>query len=188
MEGCGSGSDQIYVSGFRHSAVGFGSGRRFDQAEKSPTETFDWRTANGRFWLEADIPGADRDVCFRGLSGHPERTAECLLMTRSGHRRIAHLADYTLRDVIDGLLMLVDRLTSDAVLDAAFDWLCQRRRDYPDHSDVWDFRRHWLREKARVRDDLRSRRFRFRLLDRVNRSSHRCRSIAATGCVYSWSK
>ena len=63
--------------------------------------------------------------------------------------------------------MLVNRLTSDAVLHAAYDWLCRRRRDYPDHSDVWDFRRHWVREKARVQDDLRSGRFRFGLLDRV---------------------
>ena len=52
---------------------------------------------------------------------------------------------------------------SDAVLDAAYDWLCRRRRDYPDHADVWVFRRHWLTEKARLQSDLSTDDFRFGL-------------------------
>jgi hypothetical protein len=45
-------------------------------------------------------------------------------------------------------VMLMAQLFSDGVLDTAYDWLCRRRRDYPDHADVWDFRRHWPAEKA----------------------------------------
>ena len=37
--------------------------------------------------------------------------------------------------------MLMVQLTSDTVLDAAYDWLCRRRQEYPSHADIWDFRR-----------------------------------------------
>ena len=33
-------------------------------------------------------------------------------------------------------------LTSDDSLDTAFEWLCQRRKDYPDSADIWHFRAH----------------------------------------------
>ena len=58
-------------------------------------------------------------------------------------------------------------IASDSVLDAAFTWLCKRRRDYPDHADVWEFRRNWPQEKDRIRTELPSGRYRFGLLDRV---------------------
>ncbi len=45
--------------------------------------------------------------------------------------------------------------------------LCKRRRDYPDHADVWEFRRNWPQEKDRIRTELPSGRYRFGLLDRV---------------------
>ncbi len=45
-------------------------------------------------------------------------------------------------------------IASDSVLDAAFTWLCKRRRDYPDHADVWEFRRNWPQEKERIRAEL----------------------------------
>ena len=61
--------------------------------------------------------------------------------------------------------MLVDRLTSDAVIDRAYDWLCKRRRNYPDRADVWSLRRNWRSEKIRLVDELRSGDFRFALLD-----------------------
>jgi len=65
--------------------------------------------------------------------------------------------------------MLLDRLSSDTVLDAAYEWLCRRRREYPDHADVWGFRRNWKQEKDSLRGDLRSGRFRFGLLDRITK-------------------
>ncbi len=73
---------------------------------------------------------------------------------------------YTPSRVIDCLMMLA-RLASDAVLDAAYGWLCHRRRDYPDNADVWSFRRHWPDEKRRLQADLLGGRFRFGLLARI---------------------
>ncbi len=64
----------------------------------------------------------------------------------------------------------LDRLTSDAVLDAAYEWLCHRRRDYPDHADVWSFRRDWTDEKTRLKRELVAGRFRFGLLDRITKA------------------
>jgi len=66
--------------------------------------------------------------------------------------------------------MLMAKLISDVVLDAAYDWLCRRRLDYPSHADVWDFRRHWPAEKARLQSDLSAGRFRFGLLDRITKA------------------
>lgn len=63
--------------------------------------------------------------------------------------------------------MILAQLASDGVLDAANDWLCRRRRDFPAHDDVWDLRRHWSREKDRVRTDLLTGRFRFGLLSKI---------------------
>ena len=64
-------------------------------------------------------------------------------------------------------MKLLDRLASDAVLDAAYEWLCHRRRDYPADADVWSLRRGWVNEKARLRRALVAGRFRFGLLDRI---------------------
>ena len=66
--------------------------------------------------------------------------------------------------------MLLDRLASDSVLDAAYGWLCHRRRDYPADADVWSLRRDWPDEKRRIRADLLSGRFYFSLLDRITLS------------------
>ena len=64
-------------------------------------------------------------------------------------------------------MTLLAAIASDSVLDAAFAWLCKRRRDYPDHADVWEFRRNWPRQKDRIRAELPSGRYRFGLLDRI---------------------
>ncbi len=70
----------------------------------------------------------------------------------------------------DSDMTLLAALASDATLDAAFAWLCKRRRDYPDDADVWDFRRHWPAEKARLQSDLSTGDFRFGLLDRITKA------------------
>jgi hypothetical protein len=50
---------------------------------------------------------------------------------------------------------LTATLVSDAVLDAAFAWLCRQRRDWPANADVWSFRRNWLKfERPRVQSAL----------------------------------
>ena len=38
------------------------------------------------------------------------------------------------------------------------------------HADVWDLRRHWPAEKARLRSDLSTGDFRFGLLDRITKA------------------
>ncbi len=67
---------------------------------------------------------------------------------------------------IPHMAILTD-LTSDDVLDTAYDWLCQRRRDYPADADVWSFRHGWAREKDRLKTALAVGRFRFGLLTRI---------------------
>ena len=63
--------------------------------------------------------------------------------------------------------MLLARLASDTVLDAAYDWLYHRRRNYPANSDVWSLRRHWPDQKRRIQADLLAGEYRFGLLDRI---------------------
>jgi hypothetical protein len=62
---------------------------------------------------------------------------------------------------------LLGRLASDAVLDAAYAWLCHRRRDYPADADVWSFRRHRPGDKRLIQADLIAGEFRFSLLERI---------------------
>jgi len=62
---------------------------------------------------------------------------------------------------------ILAQITSDDVLDTAYEWLCRRRRDYSANSDVWGFRRRWQRDKAQIRDELRSGSYRFSLLSRI---------------------
>jgi hypothetical protein len=64
-------------------------------------------------------------------------------------------------------MTLLTAIASDAVLDTAHAWLCQRRRDYPADADVWSFRRHWPGEKRRIQADLIAGDFRFGLLERI---------------------
>ena len=66
-------------------------------------------------------------------------------------------------------MSLTDRLVSDAVLAAAYRWLCRQRGHWPDGADVWSFRRSWLEEKARLRAELLSGIFRFGLLERTEK-------------------
>jgi hypothetical protein len=65
--------------------------------------------------------------------------------------------------------MILTRLASDAVLDAAYAWLCRRRRDWPANADIWSFRQRWPEAKAQLRAELRAGRYRFDNLSRVTR-------------------
>jgi hypothetical protein len=64
-------------------------------------------------------------------------------------------------------MSMIAQLASDDVLDGAYAWRCRRRRDYSANSDVWSFRRGWLREKAQIKGQLLSGNYRFSLLSRV---------------------
>jgi RNA-directed DNA polymerase len=63
--------------------------------------------------------------------------------------------------------MLIEQIASDAILDEAYAWLCQRRRDYHANAEIWSFRRNWPAERRRVQHDLLTNSYRFEALDRV---------------------
>ncbi|MCH8155417.1 MAG: hypothetical protein IH786_09195 [Proteobacteria bacterium] len=92
-------------------------------------------------------------------------------MSANSHKRTFNVflltAVYMCPCVDDGRPMMLSRVASDAILDAAYAWLRKRRRDYPADADVWSFRRHWPGEKRRIQADLLAGDFRFGLLDRV---------------------
>jgi hypothetical protein len=73
------------------------------------------------------------------------------------------------RNGLLGPLRLLGQLVADATLERAFAWLCRQRRDWPDAADVWELRRRWPEEKARLQAELRAESFRFGLLERVER-------------------
>ena len=38
---------------------------------------------------------------------------------------------------------LIQKIASDSVIDSAYDWLCERRKNYSHNDDVWDIRFRW---------------------------------------------
>ena len=58
-------------------------------------------------------------------------------------------------------------IVTDDVLDAAYAWLCQRRKDWSADADVWRFRQDWPQEKERLREELLAGTYEVGLLDRV---------------------
>ena len=64
--------------------------------------------------------------------------------------------DITLDDILD-----------EGSLESAYTWLCKRRRNYPDHADVWNFCRHGRREIDRLRRELLDGSYRLGLLSRT---------------------
>ena len=62
----------------------------------------------------------------------------------------------------------VGLLIADKTLDIAYEWLCHRRKDYPDSADIWFFRRHWQTGKINIQQSIQSGQYRFTLLSRVH--------------------
>ena len=62
----------------------------------------------------------------------------------------------------------IERLTSDEVIDAAYQWLCQRRHDYHHNNDVWQLRRWWVEKKPLLLAQLRAGNYRLREQRRVH--------------------
>jgi RNA-directed DNA polymerase len=50
---------------------------------------------------------------------------------------------------------LMSEIASDEALEQAFDWLCDRRRGYSPHQDVWNVRWRWRELKHQVQEQLR---------------------------------
>ncbi len=49
---------------------------------------------------------------------------------------------------------LIQKIASDSVIDIAYDWLCERRKDYSHNNDVWDLRSRWAEIKPRLQQSL----------------------------------
>lgn len=61
---------------------------------------------------------------------------------------------------------IADIVTND-ILDAAYTWLCHRRKDWPEDADVWRFRQNWSGEKETLREELLAGIYEVGLLDRI---------------------
>ena len=62
-----------------------------------------------------------------------------------------------------------DRLASDAVIDAAYAWLCARRKGSSHNHDRWHLRWNWQRQEPRILSQLLSGTYRFQEQQRVTR-------------------
>ncbi len=61
------------------------------------------------------------------------------------------VGDVLLKDHGQGVM---DLIASDAVLDEAYARLCDRRKDYSPHDDVWTLRERWADVKPRLQKSL----------------------------------
>ena len=66
-------------------------------------------------------------------------------------------------------MTLLARVASDAVIDEAYRWLCQRRRHYPADADVWSLRHGWPLHRRHIQAELRAGRYRFAPQTRIQR-------------------
>ena len=62
---------------------------------------------------------------------------------------------------------LMQALTSEAVLDDAYAWLCRQRKRWPASADIWTYRRQWATEKARLQRELHAGTYQLGLLRRT---------------------
>ena len=51
-------------------------------------------------------------------------------------------------------ITLIEEITSAAVLEQAFDWLCKQREHHSPNADVWWVRYHWQEVKADIASKL----------------------------------
>ncbi len=62
---------------------------------------------------------------------------------------------------------LTAEIASDEVLEQAYLWLCDRRKDYSPDNDVWTLRWRWREVKPRMQEELLSGSYRFTAVERV---------------------
>ena len=62
---------------------------------------------------------------------------------------------------------LTAEIASDEVLEQAYLWLCDRRKDYSPDNDVWTLRWRWREVKPRLQEELLSGSYRFTAVERV---------------------
>ncbi len=65
---------------------------------------------------------------------------------------------------------LIEQIVSDAVLDEAYLWLCERRKRYWHNNDVWTLRWCWPQVKPRLKAELLAGKYRFDALHLIHNS------------------
>ena len=68
------------------------------------------------------------------------------------------------------MLTLMDEIASDEVLEQAYQWLCERRKDYSHNDEVWELRYRWADTKPWLQRLLLAGLYRFSALRRIHRS------------------
>ena len=68
-------------------------------------------------------------------------------------------------------MMLIDKIASHKVLEQAYAWMCQRRKDHSANSNESDLRRRWNNIKPRLRQQLLKGGYRFDALRHIHRSN-----------------
>lgn len=68
--------------------------------------------------------------------------------------------EHTLQDPLQRVML--DQIVSDAVIDAAYGWLCDKRQNYHHNNDVWQLRRWWNEKKPLLQAQLLAGTYRFR--------------------------
>ncbi len=113
-------------------------------------------------------PGSGESRSAKGRMGHPVRGNAAAPASHHDRRGPRNTRDATEPSIAAGSHLAA--LTSEAILDAAYAWLCRRRRHYAADADIWSFRRQWSEEKTRIRADLLTGRYTFSLLERITRA------------------
>lgn len=73
---------------------------------------------------------------------------------------------------------LLQKIADDETLDQAYQWMCDRRKDYSHNDDVWFLRQRWHQVKPWLQAELIAGRYRFYPLHRIHR---------ADDCLEIWS-
>ena len=94
------------------------------------------------------------------------------LSETSAIRRVVETVDAStaVQVIIPGMDLMVE-IASDEVLGLAFNWLCERRKDYSANSDVWDVRWRWNDIKPVLQRMLLAGEYRFSPLRRIRREN-----------------
>ena len=66
---------------------------------------------------------------------------------------------------------LLKEIASDAVLQSAFQWLCERRKGYSPNNDVWALRERWAELRPRIQHSLRTGEYRLDVLALIPHSA-----------------
>jgi len=66
---------------------------------------------------------------------------------------------------------MMNELVNSALVDEAYQWLCQQRKNFPVNSDVWDVRFHWSAVKTTLMDELSTNTFHFEPLQKITTSN-----------------